>query len=179
MPAVQYYTGWHSSGQRYLIKALREVAEQVESLVRGLDERELSWRPDQDEWCAKEIVGFLRDSEREDLRSVRAIIARDGARIEERRAFHGPAEHDYRSARVGELLREFASLRDDLMWTLSDAGPEWEHAGQHPFRGRVPLERWVHEVSERDLEAMWKLRRLREEVQAGALIWQGRGARGP
>ncbi len=161
-----YYGRQYGSGQRYLLKALREVAEQVGGLLLGLDERELNWRPADDEWCAKEIVGFLRDSEREDLRAVKAIISRDGARIEERRALHGPAERDYRSQRIGKLLSAFATLRDELMWTLREAGAGWEHAGQHLYRGRVPLERWVHEISERDLEATWKLRRLREQLEA-------------
>ena len=106
---MQNYRPSHDAGRlsparRYLIKALREVGQQVEELVADLDERELRWRPEDGEWCAKEIVGFLRDSEREDLLAARAIVARDGARIEERRAQHGPAEHDYRSARVEELV---------------------------------------------------------------------------
>lgn len=162
---MQYYGREYGSGQRYLLKALREVAEQVDGLLLALDERELNWRPADDEWCAKEIVGFLRDSDREDLHAVRAIIARDGARVEERRALHGPAEHDYRSLRIAELLSGFATLRDELMWTLREAGARWEHAGQHPYRGRVPLQLWVHEISERDLEATWKLRRLLDQLE--------------
>jgi hypothetical protein len=163
---VQYYGGRYGPGQSYLLKALREVAEQVEGLLLGLDERELSWRPADDEWCAKEIVGFLRDSDREDLHAVKAIVARDGARVEERRALHGPAENDYRSPRIGGLLNGFAALRDELMWTLREAGAGWEHAGEHPYRGRVPLQLWVHEISERDLEATWKLRGLLDQLEA-------------
>ena len=54
-----------------------------------------------------------------------------------------------------------------MVWELREAGPGWDHAGEHPFRGRIPLERWVHEISDRDLEATWSLRRLREQVRAG------------
>ncbi len=161
-----YRTAQYSPPQRYLIKALREVAHQLEEVVADFSERELRWRPADGEWCAAELVGFLRDSEREDLQAVQAIVTRDGAPVEERRALHGPAEHDYRSAHVRDLLWDFAALRDELVWTLHDADAAWQHAGQHPFRGRVPLEQWVHEISDRDLEVMWKLSALREAVQA-------------
>lgn len=163
-------TRHYGSTQRYLLKALREVAHQVEGLVVDLDERQLTWRPADDEWCAKEIVAFLRDSEREDLNAVRAIIARDGARVEERRALYGPAEHDYRSAHIEELWWDFAALRDELVWELRSAGAGWEHSGRHPYAGRVTLEQWVHEISDRDLEATWKLRSLREHVQASDAV---------
>ena len=172
---MQYYDSSHRAGRlspprRYLIKALREVGQQVAELVVDLDQRELRWRPEDGEWCANEIVGFLRDSEREDLLAVRAIVARDGARVEERRALHGPAEHDYRLARVEELVWDFETLREEMVWALREAGPGWDHAGEHSFRGRIPLERWVHEISDRDLEATWSLRRLREQLRAGVVL---------
>ena len=167
---MPYRGGRFSQPQRYLIKALREVGHQVEGLVSDLSEHALTWRPDEDEWCAKDIVGFLRDSEREDLEAVQAIIARDGARIEERRAHHGPAEHDYRSTPLEELLWEFETLREELVWTLRTAGRSWGHAGTHPYRGRVTLERYVHEISDRDLDAAWKLRRLRDRVPSSRSV---------
>ena len=166
---MPYRPQQYGSPRHYALKALREVAHQVESLVYDLDDRALRWRPAEGEWCASEIVGFLRDSEREDLRAVRAILARDGARIEERRAQHGPAEHDYRSARVHGLLEDFATLRERLVWALRDAEEGWQHRGQHPYRGAVTLEQWVHEIGDRDLEAMWKLRALHDRLLAGAM----------
>ena len=157
MPAL---TRRYGSNQRWLTKALREVAHEVEQLVSGLPDAVLRLRPAGDglheQWAMIEVVGFLRDSEREDLRAVRGLIARDGARLGERRAHLGPGERDYRSADLAELL-----------WSLELAGPEWEHVGVHPYRGEVSLSQLVHEVTERDLEAMWSLRRLREAAAAG------------
>ena len=156
----RYANRQYGSNQRWLTKALREVAHRVEELVIGLSADELRWRPADDEWCATEVVGFLRDSEREDLVAVRAMIRRDGAFIEERRALFGPLENDYRSAEVTDLLWDFQMLREETVWTLHTAGAAWEHTGEHPYRGLVPLGRWVHEINERDLDAMWKLQRI-------------------
>ncbi len=166
---MQHVSGHYGSSNRYLIKALREVGRRIEGIVVGLEEAQLAWRPAEGEWCATELIGFLRDSEREDLHAVRAILARDGARIEERRAHHGPDEHDYRSTQVEELWWDFATMREDIVWTLRTAGDAWEHRGLHPFRGAVSLEQYVREINERDLDAMWKLYNLREQSEAVGL----------
>ena len=161
----------YGSNQRWLLKALREVAHEVEQLVSGLDTETLMRRPPatgvREEWSMVELVGFLRDSEREDLQAVQALSARDGVRLPERRAHLGPGERSYRRDDLPELLWDFATLREELLWTLQIAGPGWGHAGVHPYRGEVTLSQFVHEINERDLEAMWSLRQLREAAPAG------------
>jgi hypothetical protein len=157
-----YIAAQYGDRRRYLIKALREIAHRIEGLASSLDERALCARPSDmdEEWCVKEILGFLRDSEREDLRAIEAMVARDGARIDERRAMHGPREHDYRSAHVEDLVWDFLTLREETVWALRTAGEAWEHCGRHPFRGQVSLLDWVQEMNERDLDAMWRIQRL-------------------
>ena len=175
---MQYTGARYGSSQRYLIKALREVARRIEGLVVDLEGAQLSWRPADDRWCATEIIGFLRDSEREDLLAVRAMLRRDGAHIEERRAYHGPDEQNYRDAMIEELWWDFATLREELIWTLRTGDDGWGNAGQHVFRGRVPLVDYVRQINERDLDAMWKLYDLREALEAAGLALQSvpRGA---
>ena len=46
-----------------------------------MSEHDLVRRPDGDEWSVTEVVGFMRDSEREDLKTITAVVATDGARI--------------------------------------------------------------------------------------------------
>jgi hypothetical protein len=168
--AVPASTRRYGSNQRWLMKALREVAHEVEQLVSGLPDEALRRRPPGDglreEWSMIEVVGFLRDSEREDLRAVQALIARDGARLRERRAHLAPGEGAYEAADLSELLWDFAMSREELLWALQLAGPEWDHVGVHPYRGEISLGEYVHDINERDLEAMWSLRRLRERAAA-------------
>ena len=169
MPAS---TRRYGSNQRWLMKALREVAHEVSELVYGLPDevvrtRTLGGALDE-EWSMLEVVGFLRDSEREDLEAVQSMIQRDGARLRERRAHLGPGEKPYADADVSDLLWDFATLREELLWLLDLAGPAWEHSGIHPYRGEISLSQYVHEINERDLEAMWNLRRLREAAPAPA-----------
>jgi hypothetical protein len=157
-----YLAAQYGDKRRYLIKALREIAHRIEGLVSSLDEEALSARPDvvDDEWCVKEIVGFLRDSEREDLRAIESMAARDGAVIAERRAYLGPQDEDYRTARIEDLVWDFLMLREETLWALRTAGGAWEHRGRHPYRGEISLLQWVQEMNERDLDAMWRIQRL-------------------
>lgn len=163
--SVQYITQQHGPGHRWLIKALREVARTTERVVASMTEHDLVQQPSGDEWSVTELVGFMRDSDREDLKTIIAVVATDGARIEPRRAEYGPLEHDYRSVAVEEFLWDFATMREDMVWTLRTAGEwAWSHVGDHPYRGDVTLEQLVHEVNERDLDTMWRIRRIRDEL---------------
>jgi hypothetical protein len=165
-----YVVAQYGDKRRYLIKALREIAHRVEGLVVALDERTLSARVDGDnafdeEWCVKEIVGFLRDSEREDQRAIEDIIRVDGSVIGARRAQYGPHENDYRDARVDNLIWDFMTLREETVWTLRTAGGAWEHIGISPICGEVTLLQLVQEMNERDLDALWRIQRLADRFE--------------
>lgn len=159
-----YQTRQYGSNARWLLKALREVAGEIEGLVMSLDRDALRWRPAPEEWSVLDTLGFLRESEREDLQAIRAVIRRDGAHIAERRAVFAPGEQRLERERPLGVLWEFLSMRQDLLWELADAEYAWEHAGEHPYRGRVTLSTLVHEVNERDLDAMWTIQRRREAL---------------
>ena len=129
---MPYVTARYGSNARWLVKALREVPHQLEELLSDLEAAATRWRPGPGEWSAREIAGFLRDSEQEDLRAVEAIVARDGAPIAERRAHLGPGERRYDEP-IEELFWEYLSLRESLLWTLEVAG------GAASTRGGTPI----------------------------------------
>lgn len=161
---MTYLTRQYGSNPRWLMKALREVPHEIEGLLSSFEDRDLDWRPGQGEWCAKEIAGFLLESEREDLRAIEAILERDDARIEERRAHLAPGERDYSGEAVYELVWDFLTLRESLLWTL-EMTDDWERSGRHPYRGSVSLLQYLHEINERDLEVAWRLRKLQDAIE--------------
>lgn len=162
----QYVSARYSEQPRYLRKTLREVAHRIEELAVQLTEDEARTHIPEDDWSVVEIAGFLRDSEREDLKAVNAMISRDGARVEERHAQYGPAECDYLRAHLDELMWDFATIREEMLWTLHDADGLWHRTGEHPFRGTVTLTEWVREMNERDLDVMWRIGRIVERIRA-------------
>lgn len=162
----QYVSARYSEQPRYLRKTLREVAHRIEELVVQLTDEEARERIPEDDWSVVEIVGFLRDSEREDLKAINAMISRDGARIEERRAQYGPSEGNYQRLHVDEFMWEFATAREEMLWMLHDADGLWHRTGEHSFRGAVTLTEWVAEINERDLDVMWRIGRIVDRVRA-------------
>ena len=162
--AVHYRTRQYGSNRRWVLKALREVPYSIAREVEGVRERDARRVTDADEWSMVQVLGYLRDAEKEDLASARAILRRNGAHIEERRAHYGPLEQDYSSTDSSELLQDYWELREELVWLLRDREEEWERAGEHPYRGSVTLDRLVHEVNERDLDVLWRLQRVRDAL---------------
>jgi hypothetical protein len=154
---------------RWLLKALREAAHELESQLWGLEEAELRWRPSEDDYCLKEIAAHLRDCEEHFVECLERIARKEGARLP---AFDGDAlvlDRDYREADLYEALEGFGSLRQrsvSLLW-----GPgcdDWERCGVHPYRGRVSVAQLTREQSEHDLEHLWQARRLRQALSERA-----------
>lgn len=159
----QYVSVQHGDRHRYLVKALHEVSRRIGRLIRSLDEDEFNTRASGDEWSIAQIIGFLRDSEREDYENLAAMMRIDGAPIEERRAMHGPDERCYDADDVSDLYWDFLTLREETIWLLQSAGTAWNHVGTHSYRGEVEVQQYVMEMNERDLDAMWRIQRARDE----------------
>ncbi len=157
----QYSTAVHGDRRRYLVKALREVSHRISRLVSGADERVFFALPEDEELSIAGIVCYLRDAEREDQSALEAMLRVDGSAIAARRAGQEPARvRDMDD--VAELLYDFVTLREETLWILESAGGRWRNVGIHPFLGEVEVLTWVQEMSDRDLDAMWRIQRIRD-----------------
>lgn len=160
----QYVVAQYGDRRRYLVKALREIGHRITRLASRMDDRDLDRVAPDEDWSVTEIIGFLRDSEREDLGALEAMLRVDGSRIGERRAMAQVEDGAYRRADPADLLWDFATLRDETVWLLESAGAAWNHVGIHPFRGEVTVMQWVQEMNERDLDAMWRIQRAHDAL---------------
>lgn len=151
---------------RWLLKALREAAHELESQLWGLDEDDLRWRPEDDAMSLKEIAAHLRDCEEHFAESLATIVHEDRARL---RAFDADAlvlDRDYRQVDLYEALERFESLRGhavNLLWSL--APEDWERTGQHQYRGPVSVLQLAREHNEHNLEHLWQARRVRSTLE--------------
>src|SRR6266536_3206876 len=142
-----------SDSSGWVLKALRECANTVVRELSALGEDELLHSPIEGDWCLKEIAAHLRDAEELALRQVNAIA--EGAR----RPLPAwdidllPAERNYRSADLGDLLSELRELRQEttyLLWGLDDS--DWRDTGHHPYRGDVTIELLARQLPQHDLD---------------------------
>jgi hypothetical protein len=166
---MAWYDDSEPDGTRWLLKALREAAHELESQLWGLDEDDLRWRQDEDTLSLKEIAAHLRDCEEQFLRCLELIAERDAPRLP---AFDGDVlllERDYREVDLFDALETFARLRQRSSYLLYGlAAEEWERTGKHPYRGEVSIAQLAREQNEHDLEHLWQARRIREALETRA-----------
>lgn len=163
---MSWYEDAEPDGTRWLLKALREAAHELESQLLGLEEDELRWRQDEDTLSLKEIAGHLRDCEEHFVQCLELIAEKDCPRL---RAFDPDVallEQDYREIDLYEALERFENLRQRssyLLWGLE--GEEWQRTGKHPYRGEISIAQLAREQNEHDLEHLWQARRIREALE--------------
>jgi hypothetical protein len=152
---------------RWLLKALRETAHELESQLWGLEEADLRWRPTDDALCLKEIAAHLRDCEEHFLRTLETIAYEDVPCVGAFDADGLVLERDYRDSDAYSSLEELDRLRYrsvSLLWQLED--DEWERSGIHPYLGPVTIARLAREQSQHDLEHLWQARRVRALLES-------------
>ena len=141
-----------SDSPGWVLKALRECANTVVRELSALDEDELLHSPIEGDWCLKEIAAHLRDAEELALRQMNAIAERARRPLPAWDIDLLPAERNYRSADLGDLLAELRDLRQEttyLLWGLDDAA--WQESAEHPYRGRISIETLARELAQHDL----------------------------
>ena len=153
----------------WVLKALRECANTVVSELSRLDDDTLGRAPAEGEWCLKEIAAHVRDAEDLALRQMTAISEGRRGALPAWDIDLLPAERDYRSSDIFDLLTEFRRLRSEtteLLWGLR--GPDWRSSGEHPYRGEVTMETLARELALHDLEHLAEIRRLKHDLAAPA-----------
>jgi len=144
----------------WLLKALRETAHAMESLLWNLDDPELNRHPSDDEWSCKELAAHMAAMERRYIERLERMVRMEDPAIA---AFDsdsidcGPVDDDT----VFDLMDEFGVLRRQsvyLLWSLDQA--DWERRGIHPYLGPLTILQVAREMNEHDLAHLWQLRRL-------------------
>jgi DinB superfamily len=149
----------------WVLKALRECSNIIVRELSALDEDELRHSPGEGEWCLKEIAAHLRDAEQLALRQMTAIAEGGRGTLPAWDVDLLPAERDYRSADLGDLLSELRELRQEttyLLWGLDDRA--WRASADHPYRGPVSIETLARELAQHDLEHLSEVRRVKAQL---------------
>ena len=152
----------------WVLKALRECSNTVVRELAGLAEDELVHSPGEGDWCLKEVAAHLRDAEELALRQMNAIAKGARGPLPAWDIDLLPAESNYRSADLGDLLSELRELRQEttyLLWGLDDA--DWHESAEHPYRGQVTIETLAPELAQHDLEHLAEVRRLKAALEGG------------
>jgi hypothetical protein len=125
---------------------LKSLPNELEDLLKDLDEETLRWRPIPNKWSIKEIMCHLRDMEREAyLARYRKMLTEETPILPNIDQDRIAAESDYVNQDMQNALDEFKWLRGETIKTLESAQPEsWSRGGLHETDGPMTIEQLVH-----------------------------------
>ncbi len=154
----------------WLLKALRETAHAMESLLWNIDDDAMEHRPADDEWSCRDLSAHMCAMERRYIDWLERIVRLEDPRID---AFDSDsiddAEPPSRDS-VFDLMDEFGALRRQsvyLLWSLDD--DDWTRCGVHPYLGSLSVTQVAREMNEHDLAHLWQLRRLCDRFEAASV----------
>ena len=130
--------------RRYL-EILRATPAKLKGALKGVPKALLLWTPAPGKWSILEIACHLRDMERDAyLARYRRILAEDAPPLPDIDGDSYSLEDDYRSQKLGEVLREWTRQRRESLKVLAGVKREqWDRAGVHETAGRLTLADFV------------------------------------
>jgi hypothetical protein len=151
----------------WLIKALRETARAMESLIWDLEDEAIDRRPAEDEWSCRELVRHMCQMERRYTDRLERMVRMDAPAIAAFDADSIDADPEEGENAVFDMMDEFSVQRRQsvyLLWSLDD--DDWQRTGVHPYLGELTIMQVAREMNEHDLAHLWQLRRLCDQYEA-------------
>jgi uncharacterized damage-inducible protein DinB len=117
----------------------------LKEALAGIPKKLLLWTPAPGKWSIHEIVCHLRDMEREAyIERYRRILAEDNPALPDIDGDRYAIERDYRSMKLGEVVRDWAKLRKESLKLLKKVkGAQWGRVGTHATAGPLSVETFL------------------------------------
>ncbi len=154
----------------WLLKALRETAHAMESLLWDTEEAMLDRAPADGEWSCRELVSHMTEMERRYVERLERMVRLDEPKVD---AFDGDSiapETPVEQQHIFDTMDEFGVLRRQtvyLLWSLDSE--DWDRIGVHPYLGPLTVMQVAREMNEHDLAHLWQLRRTCDAFAAASV----------
>jgi hypothetical protein len=124
------------------LQTLRATPDRLREALRGVPAAVLRWRPAPGKWSILEILGHMRDMERDAyVARYRRILAEDRPDLPDVDGDRYAVERGYREARASEVIRDWRRLRRETLRILRDVrGPAWAREGVHEVAGPLTMD---------------------------------------
>ena len=128
--------------RQHHIQTLRATPNRLRDALKGVPKSVLLWPPAPGKWSIQEIVVHMRDMERDAyLDRYRRILAEDEPQLPDIDGDVLALEEDYRSARLGDVVKDWKRLRRESLKTLvRTKADQWARGGVHPTSGRLSVD---------------------------------------
>jgi hypothetical protein len=154
----------------WLLKALRETAHAMESLLWNVDDDALDRCPEDGEWSCKQLVSHMCEMERRYIDRLERMVRMDEPQIDAFDADSIEPQDPPGEQAVFDLMDEFSVQRRQavyLLWSLD--AEDWERRGIHPYLGPLTIMQVAREMNEHDLAHLWQLRRLCDRFETASV----------
>ena len=151
---------------------LRTAIEIVRAEFPALPKPALAWHPARGEWCVKEVLGHLIETERRGFAGrIRIILASDRPLLESWEQDAVARARNDCARDWGHLFDEFVELRAESVALVTGLEPEdLERGGEHPKVGFLCVADLLHEWVHHDRN---HIRQMLANVQA--FVWPHMG----
>lgn len=124
------------------IQTLRATAGRLKESLKGVPRTVLFWTPAPGKWSIAEIIGHMRDMERDAyLDRYQRILAEDEPTLPDIDGDALSLENNYRAQKLSEVMRDWSRLRRENLKVLTKTkGDQWQRAGVHETAGRLTME---------------------------------------
>jgi len=157
-------------------RLLEGAATAMRAELAGLPDDVLAWHPAPGEWCAKEVLGHLIESERRGFAGrIRIILAGDEPSLENWNQVEVAGARRDCERPAAALIAEFDALRRDSVTLVAGLrAADLERGGRHPKVGRLTVGDLLHEWVHHDRN---HLRQTLANTQAAAWPYMGNARR--
>jgi uncharacterized damage-inducible protein DinB len=132
-----------ASPDKHLARMSRTVTD-FGAAVKGASDAQLSRRPDDKNWSAKEVICHMRDTEESFMQRFQVIMAMDDPKLFPVEPDRWATERQYLRNDTAEALDAFRTRREETLRFLRELRPEqWERAGVHATRGPITIRDFV------------------------------------
>jgi hypothetical protein len=151
----------------WLMKALRETAHAMESLLWSIDDDSHEETPADGEWSCAQLTAHMAEMERHYLERLERMVRLDEPRIA---AFDADSIGCADDVSLYEAMDDFSERRQQtvyLLYGLDDG--DWRRTGTHPYLGPLTVMEVAREMNEHDLSHLWQLRRLCDRLSVASV----------
>jgi len=154
----------HSQERLELMEALKAVPVSVTEATAGLSDDVLRFKPAENEWSIREVVGHLRDKAEIWAKRLYMVATQTDPILA---AFDGEAsirEHNYQeTAALGPLIDD---LRANILRSvkLLEDTPDWTRLGRHAEFGRRSLHQWAQYLLDQETEHLPQIESLKRQA---------------
>jgi hypothetical protein len=148
-----------------IVDTLRALPDEIEALVRDLDDEALSRRPAPDDWSIKEVCAHLRDSLEIDGERIRRMVEEDDPSIPGYDQEALARERDYQNASMPLVLTALRAFSGGNAYMLEGLSEEqWQRGGRHEERGPINVAGYAEQQAEHVRAHLEQIRSLRSAL---------------